>query len=368
MSRFAAMPFLDVFTDRTGGNSKVLSSEYLAAGKYPIVDQGKSLIAGYSDEEELLAKALVPVIIFGDHTRIVKYVDHPFILGADGTKVLVPKIEADAKYLFHYLRSVDIPSAGYSRHYKFLKEISVPLPPLEEQRRIAAILDKADHIRAQRRQALAHLDALTQSIFHTMFDGQSTKITLGELCNNGFRNGISPSTRGSVQQKVLTLSAVTGSAFDPAAVKTSTFDKAIPDNNRVSKRLLLICRGNGNRSLVGKGYFPRVDIEEVGFPDTVIAAEPDLGVVDTLYLETAWALPVVRGQIGAASKTTNGTFKINQTNLSAIELPLPPLALQQTFATRVAAVERLKEHHRVQLAELDILFAALQDRAFKGEL
>lgn len=163
------LPFLDVFADKTGGSPKVQTAEYLASGLFPIIDQGRRQVAGYSNEESLLAADHGPVIIFGDHTRILKYVEGPFILGADGTKVLVPKIDADARYLFHYLRFVDIPSAGYSRHFKFLKEVRIPLPPVPEQRRIAAILDKADHLRIQRHEALAHLDALTQSIFHSMF-------------------------------------------------------------------------------------------------------------------------------------------------------------------------------------------------------
>lgn len=248
-------------------------------------------------------------------------------------------------------------------------DLEVPaLPPLDEQRRIAAVLDKADELRAKRREALAHLDTLTQSIFHSMFGNVPATTTLGELCGNRFRNGVSPSTRGTIEQKVLTLSAVTGSSFDQTAVKSSTFDKPIPESNQVSNKLLLICRGNGNRALVGKGFFPRANISDVGFPDTVIAAEPNMNKVAPLFLEVAWGTPAVRAQLESAAKTTNGTFKINQTSLAAIQLPLPPLELQQTFAARVGAVERLKEMHRKHLAELDALFASLQHRAFKGEL
>ncbi|MGN7201560.1 restriction endonuclease subunit S [Arthrobacter sp. SAFR-044] len=249
-----------------------------------------------------------------------------------------------------------------------LAELRVPLPPLDEQRRIAAILDKADELRTKRSEALAHLDSLTQSIFHAMFIEFAATTTLGEICGQRFRNGVSPSTRGSIQQRVLTLSAVTGSSFDPTAVKTSTFDKPIPDSNRVSSNLLLICRGNGNRSLVGKGYFPRADIADVGFPDTVIAVEPNTDVIDPTFLEASWGTPAVRAQLEAAAKTTNGTYKINQSGLSGVQLPLPPTKLQQTFAARAAAVERLRESHRKHLAELDALFASLQHRAFKGEL
>ena len=90
-------------------------------------------------------------------------------MGADGTKVLVPKVESDTKYLYYALNAAEIPAAGYSRHYKYLKEIQVPLPPLAEQKRITGILDAADSLRAKRREALAQLDTLLQSTFLDMF-------------------------------------------------------------------------------------------------------------------------------------------------------------------------------------------------------
>ncbi|WP_426938982.1 restriction endonuclease subunit S [Pseudarthrobacter sp. S3] len=302
------------------------------------------------------------------------WADGEYCLGR-GVAALRPGALLDRGYLWHWLDHAEPALRSKAKGATFLQvnrgDIStmpISLPSINDQRRIAAILDKADGLRTKRRQALAHLDTLTQSIFHSMFGGISATTTLGELCRNRFRNGVSPSTRGSVQQKVLTLSAVTGSSFDGTAVKSSTFDKPLPDSNRVSSGLLLICRGNGNRALVGKGYFPRADIADVGFPDTVIAAEPNMEVVEPFFLEVAWGLPEVRAQLEAAAKTTNGTFKINQTSLTEIQLPLPSLELQQTFATRIAAVERLKENHRKHLTELDTLFASLQHRAFKGEL
>ena len=129
----------------------------------------------------------LPVVIFGDHTRAVKYVDFPFAMGADGVKVLKPKDSCDAKYLYHFLLQAKIPSAGYSRHYKFVKDLKIPLPPLPEQRRIAAILDKADALRAKRREAIAKLDQLLQAVFLDMFGDPVTnpkgwpRCTLGEL-------------------------------------------------------------------------------------------------------------------------------------------------------------------------------------------
>ncbi|MEB3122309.1 MAG: restriction endonuclease subunit S, partial [Snowella sp.] len=167
--KFKKLPFLEVFNDVSGGNIKTPQKDFLDQGKIPVVDQGQQLVAGYVNDQTRICKTKPPVIIFGDHTRAIKYVDFDFAMGADGIKVLVPKIESDPKFLYYVLCSLNIPNAGYSRHYKYLKETEIPLPPLDEQKRIARILDAADELRAKRRQALAELDTLLQSTFLDMF-------------------------------------------------------------------------------------------------------------------------------------------------------------------------------------------------------
>jgi type I restriction enzyme S subunit len=123
-----------------------------------------------------------PAIIFGDHTKSFKFIDFPFCLGADGTKVLRPKTDTHEKYLYWYLQTVKIPDAGYSRHFKYLHRSDILLPPLDEQKRIAAILDAADALRAKRSQALSELNRLTEAIFNKMLGNpQSQNWTLYRL-------------------------------------------------------------------------------------------------------------------------------------------------------------------------------------------
>ncbi|WP_224993048.1 restriction endonuclease subunit S [Acinetobacter pittii] len=167
---FPLRKFTDIVQDKSGGNKKLPQEFFLIDGRYPVIDQSKKFIAGYINDQEYLLKSTdLPVVIFGDHTKAIKFVDFPFAMGADGVKVLKPKDECDTKYLYHYLRYAKIPDAGYSRHYKFLKELEIPLPPLAEQRRIAAILDKADELRQKRSQAIEKLDQLLQATFIDMF-------------------------------------------------------------------------------------------------------------------------------------------------------------------------------------------------------
>lgn len=120
---------------------KVKKQDYQSLGTYPIVDQSQEFIAGYSDEKSLVYQDDLPVVIFGDHTRIFKLVDFPFICGADGTKVLLPNQKLVCpEYYYYALCNLDIPSKGYNRHFKLLKEQVIPIPSLPEQRAIAHVL------------------------------------------------------------------------------------------------------------------------------------------------------------------------------------------------------------------------------------
>ena len=127
---------------------KLDKKEYQEEGLYPIVDQGQKYIVGYTDN----AKALVPAddyVIFGDHTREIKYVDFTFAQGADGVKILKTKNEILPRFLYHVLKNTQIPSRGYNRHWTIAKDIEIPLPPIEIQKKIVECLDKFSALAAE---------------------------------------------------------------------------------------------------------------------------------------------------------------------------------------------------------------------------
>ncbi|MET3904716.1 restriction endonuclease subunit S [Paenarthrobacter sp. 4246] len=365
-----SLSFLEVFSDKTGGNTKLQTSEYQNQGLLPIIDQGRDAIAGYTDRGDAVASVDLPVIIFGDHTRAIKYVDHPFVLGADGTKVLSPRRDGDARFFFHYLRSIELPSAGYSRHYKYLKEVTVPFPSLEEQQRIAAILDKADELRAKRRQAIAHLDALTQSIFHSMF---------GDPVSNSQNWPLEPFGRVTVSRlgKMLDKKAQTGERsfkylrnanvqwfeIDTSDLLEMDFSPSDQAEFALRRGDVLVCEGGEP----GRAAIWRDQEKDCYFQKALHRVRPDLEVIDPQYLvHLLWSL--AKGGGLKDHVTVSTIAHLTGEKLKRMRIPVPPLELQQTFATRVAAVERLKETHRKHLGELDALFTSLQSRAFKGEL
>lgn len=161
--------FNEMFEDVTKLGVKIKTDEYHPIGKYQIIDQGQEAVAGYSDLEDGVFEN-VPAIVFGDHTRIVKYVDQPFFLGADGVKVLRSRFkDANYRYLYYALKSVKIPNTGYNRHFKWLKEAKIYYPNSEEQSQIVSILDGISSVIEHRQQELQKLDELVKSRFVELF-------------------------------------------------------------------------------------------------------------------------------------------------------------------------------------------------------
>ena len=137
--------FEEAFNKQEAKQSKIPVSKYKNKGKYPIIDQGSHLISGYTDNEELLYNGRFPLIIFGDHTLCVKYVDFQFAVGADGTKLLTPNNQRfSPKFLFYTIIGKDLKSEGYKRHFSILKRQFFQCPEINEQQKIAEILSTAD--------------------------------------------------------------------------------------------------------------------------------------------------------------------------------------------------------------------------------
>ena len=155
---------------KVGRENQVLSADIQPFGRFPVVDQGQAFIAGYSDVEERVIRDDLPMVIFGDHTRCVKYVDFPFILGADGTKVLKPKEDLfDPKFFYYALLSLDIPNRGYNRHFTVLKEKTVPRPDKDEQRKIAGVLGVVQRAFEQQERLLQLTAELKKTLLHQLF-------------------------------------------------------------------------------------------------------------------------------------------------------------------------------------------------------
>lgn len=125
-------------------DKKTKQKDYLKKGRLPIVDQGQSLVGGYTDDADMAVKCELPVIVFGDHTRAVKYITFPFGAGADGIKVLQPKENILPLFLYYATQYIvaKMPNRGYARHYQYVEKEDLPVPPLPEQERIVARIEE----------------------------------------------------------------------------------------------------------------------------------------------------------------------------------------------------------------------------------
>ena len=153
---------------------QVKSKDYKKEGKYPIVSQEAELISGYWDDDTIVYHHQEPVVIFGDHTKNIKYNNINFVVGADGTHILSTKNDINPKFFYYVLKSIKLRELGYARHYKLLKEKYIPVPPLSEQQRIVDYLDSAfakiDAMKANAEKALNEAKALFQASLKEMLE------------------------------------------------------------------------------------------------------------------------------------------------------------------------------------------------------
>jgi type I restriction enzyme S subunit len=158
---------------------KVQRKEFLESGQFPIVSQEQGTINGRWSRQEDVIRVDKPVIIFGDHTRVFKYIDFDFVAGADGTKILKSAPFLHPKYLYYFAQSVPLEGLGYARHYRILKDTDVWYPEdVSDQEAISIRLDelvedlnKLDAVYNRRLSALAELK---QSLLQKAFSGELT--------------------------------------------------------------------------------------------------------------------------------------------------------------------------------------------------
>jgi type I restriction enzyme, S subunit len=172
--------------EKTKIKFKLPKKDYRESGKYPIVSQEESLISGYHDDISYIFKVVKPVVVFGDHTLALKYIDFDFIVGADGVKILQPKETINPKYFYYVLKALMPKTTGYARHYKLLKKLDIPVPSLAEQERIVAKLDAAfaeldeaiEHAQLKARNASNLYDGFLDNALET-----NKKVPLIEACD-----------------------------------------------------------------------------------------------------------------------------------------------------------------------------------------
>ncbi|WP_018264863.1 restriction endonuclease subunit S [Methylosinus sp. LW4] len=284
----------------------------------------------------------------------------------------------DIRWLSYALASIGLESLnkatgvpGLNRNDAYAKLLRVP--PLDEQRRIAAILDQADDLRRKRLEAIAKLAKLSTGLFVELFgtpwisSASSSISDLGSISvfENGDRSSNYPSGDDILTSGIPFLSTknIVDDKLDlgsllfisPSKFVSLSRGKARPHD------LIITLRGTLGNCCIFDGPFSTAFINAQMM---IIRAKPDISPV---FLHAYLTLPATKEhlqQIGNGAAVPQLTAK----QLAGLPIPHPPLDLQRAFAARVAEIDQLKAHHRAHLARLDALFASLQHRAFRGDL
>ena len=192
MNSFWKVTEFEECLDKIKASTKIPKRNFLVAGKFPIISQEEEYINGYWDNEEDVFEVKKSVVIFGDHTKIVKVIDFDFVKGADGVKVLLPKEGIDSYFFAYYLQSINLDDLGYARHYRLLKKEKIPIPPLSEQKQIVSVLDSLSAELGQLHQSyseqLQSLKELKKSTLQKAFSGELTRDKMSEAVFSEFND------------------------------------------------------------------------------------------------------------------------------------------------------------------------------------
>ena len=352
--------------NKTPKPKQVKTEEYNSGTKYPIVSQEDKLISGYYDDESYVFHIDSPVVIFGDHTRVLKYIDFDFVVGADGVKIISPKQELNAKFLLYYLQWYKIPNLGYSRHYKLLKEIQIPLHPKSTQLSIVSELDKINELIRLKKEQLKDYDNLAQSIFYEMFGdpvenekGWEVK-KLGEVCSVGtgstpnrknkeyYEHGIYPWVKST---EVCNLPIYSVEEFITEEALQNTNCGLYPKDS-----ILMAMYGQGKT----RGQVGLLKIEAC--TNQAVAAIVPSKKINSIFLYKHFMLMYehIRDMARGGNQAN-----LNLTIVKSIQILLPPLPLQQLFAQRIEQIEHQKSEVAKAITDLETLLASRMQHWFE---
>ena len=348
---------------------KIQRKDFLDDGTYPIVSQEEDFINGYWNNEADLFRVVTPVVVFGDHTKVLKFVDFDFVLGADGVKILQPREFLEPRFFFYQLQTADLDSLGYARHYKLLKELEIGYPALSEQQRIVAILDEAfDGIataKANTEKNLQNARALFESYLNAVFTQRAEgwiEATLGEVCE--FIGGSQPPK----------------SVFEKSATTENVRLIQIRDY-KSDKHLVFIPRKlarrfcNADDVMIGRYGPPLFQILrgiEGAYNVALMKAVPDESKLSRDFLFYYLKHSAILEYIIHHSARAAGQIGVTKETLEPYPIALPSLAVQKKVVGTIVELEsethRLETHYQRKLAALDELKKSLLHQAFSGAL
>ena len=363
-------PF-DECIEKVTYTSKIQRKDFLVDGAYPIISQEDAFINGYWDHRADLFKITTPVVVFGDHTKVLKYVDFDFVLGADGVKILQPKSFLLPKFFYYQLQTANLHSLGYARHYKLLKELIITYPSLSEQQRIVGILDQAfagiatakANAEKNLQNARALFESHLQSVFTQRGDGWIRK-KLGDVFKTS-TGSTPPKNNSEFYGSFMPLvkpPELCGEAFDSATDGLSEAGAAVA-RTIPAKSVLVSCIGNLGK--IGYNTVP------VAFNQQINAILPNESQAIPEFMFFQSLSFFFKSQLETFASGTTIPI-VNKSKFNSVNVVLPPLRIQKLVVPQLSSLREethnLESIYKQKLTALDELKKSLLHQAFSGQL
>jgi len=346
----------------------VNNTEYNPEFQIPVLTPGKSFILGYTNEQEGIYDRL-PTIIFDDFTTAFKYVDFPFKVKSSAMKMLnTTSIKFDIKFIYYLMQTINFEAKEHKRYWiSKYSQLQVRIPPLEEQKKIAAILAAADNYRQKTKALIDKYDRLSQSLFLDMF---GDPVTNPKGWDKSLIRNVAEAKNGyafkstDYLEKGVPLIRMSNFNNGPVEIK----DTIKVSNVFLESRKNFILQNNDFVIALSGATTGKYGIYQHDFPSLLnqriglIRAKP---VVSVTYLHEFLKLKsneILKMAAGAAQPN------VSLKEIQEITIPVPPLYLQNRFATSLNNIKSQKQQAEASLVKAEELFNSLLQKAFKGEL
>lgn len=381
------LKLVESFDNHTDSKKKIKQKDYLVKGKLAVVDQGQELIGGYTNDVEKSYSGALPIVIFGDHTRCIKFVDFPFAQGADGVKVLRPKPFYLPKAFYYALQSVNIPNLGYRRHFPLFNKFSIPLPPFAEQQRIVdrieSLFAKLDEAKEKAQAVVDSFETRKAAILHKAFTGELTakwreehgvrmdsweKKSVGELCIS-LKYGTAKKSDASGNVVVLRMGNLQQGEIDWSDLAYSKDPDDI-EKYKLYPGDVLFNRTN-SAALVGKTAIYRGEHPAI-YAGYLIKLDYDHDKIIGDYLN--YALNTLDAKKYCNSVKTDGVNQsnINAKKIGAYSFNVPSIPEQEKIVSVIQKLlskeQQAKETAEIVLNQINLMKKSILARAFRGEL
>lgn len=362
---------------------QIQARDYRRAGRHPVIDQGQSAIAGWTDDESAVINTPLPVVVFGDHSRTLKFVDFPFARGADGTQVLVPSGDLDPLFFYYACKFIDVPARGYNRHFVLLKQSTFACPDaVDLQRDIARVLRAVDRTISQEALRLELAIEIKQSAMTTLFTrglrGEAQKETeIGWVpeswcvealdAHHSVSSGGTPSRSNPAYWLGGKIPWVKTAEVNYCGIRQT--EEHITQLGLADSAAKLLSAGTLLMAMYGQGVTRgRVAVLEIeaacNQACAAITAKDDAIIGKYLYHFLSWRYEAIR-QLAHGGQQQNLNLDIVRALPVAAPAQLPE---QEEIVSVLEAIDRKIALHQQKRSVLEALFKALLHQLMTGQL